>query len=127
MSNSSSYAAIIDAGSTSSRLFLYQWQSDVALGEPMNLRTVFPSNPSEKKASEALGAGQAFLSTHSIHSVPLYLLATGGMREDVPPETQSTILHAAHKTMSSFHASFDVGRWETHARVIPGRVEGLYG
>lgn len=50
-----SYAAIIDAGSSSSRLFIYQWQSDISLGEPLKIQIVFPSNPTEKKVSEAPG------------------------------------------------------------------------
>ncbi|KAG6917870.1 hypothetical protein DXG01_000640 [Tephrocybe rancida] len=140
-----SYAAIIDAGSSSSRLFVYQWQSDIALGEPLTLRTVFPSNPTEKKASEAAGgiqlkkdvmsaylrpallAGQAFLQTRGVTNVPIYLLATGGMRETLTVDEQKVVLRAAHGVMRRFGGTFSVGTWETNARVIPGNVEGLYG
>ncbi|KAG6913539.1 hypothetical protein DXG01_006104 [Tephrocybe rancida] len=140
-----SYAAIIDAGSSSSRLFVYQWQSDIALGEPLNLRTVFPSNPTEKEVSKAAGgiqlkkdvmsaylrptllAGQASLQARNVTNVPIYLLATGGMRETLTVDEQNVILRAAHRVMSGFRGTFSVGTWETNARVIPGNVEGLYG
>ncbi|KAF5379473.1 hypothetical protein D9615_006655 [Tricholomella constricta] len=160
----SSYAAIIDAGSSSSRLYIYQWKSNVALGEPLVIRTVFPTTAEEKKAAEASGgitshplplelepqqwihhkrndmelylqpmlrAGQAFLQTRkNATSVPLYLLATGGMREDIDQEAQAEILKAAHRVMCALHLArtYDAGRrWATNARVIPGHVEGLYG
>ncbi|KAG6810813.1 hypothetical protein H0H92_010203 [Tricholoma furcatifolium] len=140
-----SYAAIIDAGSTSSRLFIYQWQSEIGLGEPLSLQTVFPSNSAEKKAAEADGgiqhkgkemaaylrpaleAGQAFLERRNVTNVPIYLLATGGMRESLTVDEQNIILRAAHGVISDFRSTFSAGRWDTNARVIPGSLEGLYG
>ncbi|KAG6855537.1 hypothetical protein H0H87_001393, partial [Tephrocybe sp. NHM501043] len=119
-----SYAAIIDAGSSSSRLFIYQWQSDIALGEPLSLRTVFPSNPTEKKESEvdggiqlkkdvmssylrpALLSGQAFLQAHNVTNVPIYLLATGGMRETLTVDQQNVVLRAAHHAITGFQRHF---------------------
>ncbi|KAG6917869.1 hypothetical protein DXG01_000639 [Tephrocybe rancida] len=140
-----SYVAIIDAGSGSSKLFVYQWQSDIALGEPLNLRTVFPSNSTEKEVSKAAGgiqlkkdvmsaylrptllAGQASLQARNVTNVPIYLLATGGMRETLTVDEQNVVLRAAHRVMSGFRGTFSVGTWEINARVIPGNVEGLYG
>ncbi|KAG6814851.1 hypothetical protein H0H93_012000 [Arthromyces matolae] len=140
-----SYAAIIDAGSTSSRLFVYQWQSEIGLGEPLNIQKVFPSTPAEKKAAEADGgiqhkgnvmaeylrpallAGHTFLRQRNVTNVPLYLLATGGMREQLSEDEQNVVLRAAHRVTTSFRNTYAVGRWNNNARVIPGSVEGLYG
>ncbi|KAF5372299.1 hypothetical protein D9615_009238 [Tricholomella constricta] len=140
-----SYAAIIDAGSTSSRLFIYQWQDDLAEGEPLALRVVFPRTTAEKTASVSAGgiqhheddmaaylntslqAGSAFLQARGLTDVPLYLLATGGMRTDAVPGPQRLrILEAAHTAMRTVEARFSVGTRATNAQVISGRTEGLY-
>ena len=44
-----SYAAVIDAGSTSSRLYIYQFQSEAAIGEPLSICQVFPSPSGEEE------------------------------------------------------------------------------
>ena len=160
----SAYAAIIDAGSTASRLYIYQWHSEVALGEPLNIRKTFPSTRAEKKTAVAAGglwsassfvtylepnsllagiqhkekemetyltpmiaAGEEFLQKRNVTDVPLYLLATGGMREELDADKRNAILRAAHLVMSDWQNIFSVGRWQTNTRVIPGSVEGLYG
>ncbi|KAG5636863.1 hypothetical protein H0H81_006585 [Sphagnurus paluster] len=145
MADLASYAAIIDAGSTASRVFIYGWQSDLTLGEPLHIQTAFPLNSAEKKSSEAPGgiqhhhddmvrylspplqAASSFLQARDVTNVPIFLLATGGMREGVPAKAQALILQAAHGTMPIFSNAFNVGTWDTNTRVIPGSVEGLYG
>ncbi|KAG6814867.1 hypothetical protein H0H93_011931, partial [Arthromyces matolae] len=75
----------------------------------------------------ALLAGRAFLEERGITDVPLYLLATGGMREKLSPDEQVVVLQAAHLVMSEFRGTFAPGTWANNARVIPGSVEGIYG
>ncbi|KAG5640939.1 hypothetical protein DXG03_006601, partial [Asterophora parasitica] len=77
--------------------------------------------------SPLLHAGQTFLQKNNTTNVPLYLLATGGMREGLTSDKQSEILQAAHSVMRLHSGAYSVGQQERHARVIPGREEGLYG
>lgn len=48
------YAAIIDAGSSSSRMLIYQWTAPIPAGVPLVVRKVFPPPGVAKEVSEAV-------------------------------------------------------------------------
>jgi len=79
-----------------------------------------------------LRAAEQFLTTelpngnHTITAhIPIYLIATGGMRS-IPKADQDRILDMAYTLIKTFGNTFNAGHRETTVRVIPGELEGLF-
>jgi len=62
---------------------------------------------------------------HLTAQVPIYLIATGGMRS-IPKADQDRILDMAYKLIKAFGKTFNASHRETTVRVIPGELEGLF-
>ena len=76
-----------------------------------------------------IDAASQFLQQEHIDDVPIYLLATGGMRGLNNPQRVDQILQAVHGTLCQFATTFRVDPFNhlTNARVISGKEEGVYG
>ena len=78
-----------------------------------------------------LRAVEQFLTTglpdgnHITAPIPIYLIATGGMRS-IPKADQDRILDMAFNLIKTFGKTFNAGHRETTVRVIPGELEGLF-
>lgn len=123
--------AIIDAGSSGSRLYVYEITDN-----GKTISQVYPSNADEKKASKGPALSKVenneegvaeFLNTmaskytgKSEKDIPLYILATAGMRQQ--PEAQSTELY---KKLNSHKETIN-GLKLASAMTISGQYEGLY-
>lgn len=123
--------AIIDAGSSGSRLYVYE-----ITGNGKAVSQVYPSNDDEKKASKGPSLSKVentnegateFLNTmaskytgKSSQDIPLYILATAGMRQQ--PEAQASELY---KKLNSHKETINHLKL-TSAMTISGQYEGLY-
>lgn len=131
---SPSYVAVVDAGSTGSRLYLYETEPGGTLGQ---IRSVFDARraslpPLASFESNPLAAGPAgigpllddltlYLSEHHIakQDVPVNVLGTAGMRK----------LGSAHATEIYASVSTAIqaaGYRPVETKTIPGESEGLY-
>ena len=121
--------AIIDAGSSGSRLFIYEINVDG--NKKVNL--LYPLNPEQKKASKGRALSKivnhsdsvkAFLqdmtSKYQCDSIDLYILATAGMR--LKPKAQADSIY--DKMMKQHDIN---GYYVKSAMTISGQYEGLYG
>lgn len=122
--------AVIDAGSSGSRLYIYEVKDN---GKTITL--LFPTTSAESKAAKGPALSSVenteeavtkFLNTmtskHAVsdEQIPLYILATAGMR--IQPEAQTKAVYAkmnAHKENIN-------GYKLVAAMTISGRYEGLY-
>ncbi|CAM9438173.1 unnamed protein product, partial [Discosporangium mesarthrocarpum] len=147
MSESSTieHGMIIDAGSTGSRIHVYQWS-------PRRFRTLPPplSFPgTHNRWTERLKPGLSSFHDHledipmalcplidfakevlagkeeNWHNYPIFLKATGGMRE-LPFETREKIMNAVRAYLSD-SSSLPFAFSHDNARVISGEEEGAYG
>lgn len=123
--------AIIDAGSSGSRLYVYEIADN---GKTVN--QVYPSNADEKKAAKGPALSKVantdegvteFLNTmaskytgKSEKEIPLYILATAGMRQQ--PEADTKQLYAKLNS----HKETINGLKLASAITISGQYEGLY-
>lgn len=127
------YAMIIDAGSTGSRLHIFQYSNE-KIPEIMDLippettkpgLSVFEKNPtaaglSLKKLLD--NANQAFITNHIDPStVPISILGTAGMRS-LNPNAQQLIYHNIRLYIKN-HYPFPIRNIQT----ISGKMEGVYG
>lgn len=121
--------AIIDAGSSGSRLHVYEVNSD------STIQQIYPSNDTEKKESK--GRAISSIANHpdsvrayfnqmtlcykknSSEVIPLYILATAGMRIQEKAETES--IYAKLNNIGQANG-FKLNK----AMTIAGRYEGLY-
>lgn len=58
-------------------------------------------------------------------TTPIFLMATAGMR--LLPEKEQTELLSATCTYMREHTNFFISDCESHVRIIPGELEGVYG
>lgn len=158
------YAAIIDAGSSGTRLFIYKWKYPFKKGTAsaednlLNLELIFKGDTEETSGNDGKGgihlqsAGTMKRYLHALivkgatelrgcTDVPIYLLATGGMR-GIGEQQRKDILIAAHDQMIFARRGGDTtkdeggdddddifypGGPDTNALVITGEQEGLLG
>jgi len=126
------YKIIIDAGSTGSRLHLFQYQAEekgVPVIKDIFSENVKPGLSSYKDKPKEAGNGLKILLNHvaeqlhnkqiNPHDIEVNVLATAGMRL-LDPAVQKQIYDNVKETVA---ADFKVGRVET----IPGKEEALYG
>lgn len=121
--------AIIDAGSSGSRLFIYEINVDG--NKKVNL--LYPLNPEQKKESKGRALSkivnhtdsvkaflQSMTSKYECDSIDLYILATAGMR--LKPKAQADAIY--NKMLKQHDIN---GYYIKSAMTISGQYEGLYG
>ncbi len=120
---------IIDAGSSGSRLHIYEVRSD------STIQQIYPSNDTEKKESKGMAISTIANHPDSVKAyfdqmtlcykkssddvIPLYILATAGMRMQEKAETES--IYAKLNSIGQANG-FKLNK----AMTIAGRYEGLY-
>lgn len=121
--------AIIDAGSSGSRLFIY----DVVQTETPTIRLIYPTTPEQKKRSKGRPLSsianhpdsvRVFLenmtSNYKGNQTSMYILATAGMR--LKPEAQTQAIYDKLEELGLVN-----GYQVKGAMTISGQYEGLYG
>ena len=123
--------AVIDAGSTGSRLKVYEVNAD------STIQILFPTNADEKAKSKGGAISDVANQTDSVRkyleqmtskythdatgeTIPLYVLATAGMRYEAQEKTDGV-----YNKMASVTGSMN-GFKVQKAMTISGRYEGLY-
>lgn len=125
------YAIVVDAGSSGSRLYLYEYKQDAAKSLPYSLQSIY-----SKKVSPGLSEVDSSDLTDYISNLfadvaakvpadqqaqtPVYFNATAGMRV-MSPLTSENDYRSIHAWLQS-HTPFDIKEVKT----IPGQYEGLY-
>ncbi|GAA6024005.1 hypothetical protein JCM11491_002878 [Sporobolomyces phaffii] len=148
------YGAVIDAGSSGSRIQIYSWidpevarkdrkgkglgtdvlsrvEKGVEDGDGWHLKvepgiSTFGDNPQDvaEYLKPLIEFAASVIPADQLSSTPIYLLATAGMRL-LPPAQQAAVLSSACSYMQSF--SFHLPSCADQVRIISGEEEGLYG
>ena len=118
--------AIIDAGSSGSRLYVYEL-------DQQQVKLIFPLTQEQKKASRGRALSSIANHTDSVkvflqqmtecyrgEDIPLYIMATAGMR--LKPKAQADSIYTLLKQQPTLN-----GYTVKEAMTIPGQYEGLYG
>ena len=121
--------AIIDAGSSGSRLFVYE----VSLSGKKKINLLYPTNPQEKSAAKGRALSSIVSHTDSVRvflesmtanypcdHIDLYVLATAGMR--LKPKAHADSIYTMMKNQPATN-----GYKVKAAMTISGQYEGLYG
>eukprot|EP00956_Cyclotella_meneghiniana_P032550 scaffold90081_cov79-Cyclotella_meneghiniana.AAC.2 len=124
-----SYACVIDAGSSGSRVHIYQWLTSVP-SSSITKYSSYESTPGINKPDSGIpalldllsSAQQSLPKNVDVETVPLFLGATAGMRI-LDPDTEASIMS---EVRSLLHTSGFIFRDEW-ARTISGEEEGAYG
>ncbi|CAO3637677.1 unnamed protein product [Mucor fragilis] len=148
------YGVIIDAGSSGSRVYIYSWKDHefaknsftieelkgkipiVERGDKDGLKwtsreepgiSTFGSKPNEvgEHLDMLLDFSKEVVPEDSHASTPIFLMATAGMR--LLPENQQTELLSATCNYMREKTSFFISDCDSHVRIIPGELEGVYG
>lgn len=118
--------AVVDAGSTGSRLHVYSYSLD-AHNSPINIQEIFtkkvqPGFASINEDQSTINRyAEALFSDSSFNNIPLYFYATAGMRL-LPYQTQQAYYDKLTQWFSSQN------QWQLiSAKTIKGTEEGLLG
>ena len=134
------YACLIDAGSTSSKEFIFKWQSSYEknfIPEIILVKNnaIKPPLASLKEKMDIQNHTKQLLdycekeiniisnNTFNIQKTPFYLKATAGMRS-LSENEQNQIIDVVRDSIQESHFLFLKKEW---ARVITGNEEGIYG
>ncbi|KAI9278682.1 nucleoside phosphatase family-domain-containing protein [Phascolomyces articulosus] len=152
--NNRRYGVVIDAGSSGSRVYVYSWKDHehvkstwapeelkgsipiVERGDQLGLKwtrreepgiSTFGSRPQEvgEHLQLLLDFATEVVPKESLNDTPVFLMATAGMRL-LPSEERSTLLKSTCSYIQNNYA-FHISDCDTHIRVIPGELEGIYG
>lgn len=149
----SRYAAIIDAGSSGSRLYVYQWPSvaefrslhvnddkilnalpPIQCDETWSLKTQpgissYASESEDKIWQDHLKSlverAKSVVPEEEQYRTPVYFLATAGMR--LLEETQQKDLLSKVCNLLQKNSAFYLPECSSHVNIIDGETEGLYG
>jgi apyrase len=129
MANTYSYGCVIDAGSSGSRIHVYQWQSQ-PLSAPITKYFTHESSPGISDPNHGVAVlldliGLARVSlprSIDLDTVPIFLGATAGMRI-LDPATEASIMKEVRSLLRTSGFVFR-DEW---ARTISGEEEGAYG
>jgi len=144
------YGAVIDAGSSGSRVYVYEWlnaQAAKAKGDEEKLArlpNIKTKNKWNKKVHPGISTfgekpeqvGQDHLKDlvdfaldivpkDEVENTPIFLLATAGMRL-LPDEQRAAVLDNVCSYLQR-NTKFQLPDCDLHIQVIPGETEGLYG
>ncbi|TKA25229.1 hypothetical protein B0A50_05927 [Salinomyces thailandicus] len=148
------YGAVIDAGSSGSRVYVYEWLkaeevkdkakekgSDKKLDRLPNVKTkkdwrkkkhpgisTFGEKPEEvgpEHLKELVDFALEIVPKDEVAQTPIFLLATAGMRL-LPDYQREAVLDNVCRYLQQ-HTNFQLPDCELHIQVIPGETEGLYG
>ncbi|CCE34315.1 hypothetical protein E4U22_008800 [Claviceps purpurea] len=148
MGKHSQYGVILDAGSSGTRIYIYQWKHPIAAGEnlsPENLRKLPMVKLKKSKkihpgiatfvndltvvghdhVQPLLDAALEEIPHHKIKSTPIYLMATAGVR--LLPNFQQVELLQRVCAFLKVNANFHLPNCKEQVKVIAGETEGLYG
>ncbi|ORY98475.1 nucleoside phosphatase family-domain-containing protein [Syncephalastrum racemosum] len=152
--NNRRYSIVIDAGSSGSRVYIYSWKDHeyvrstqpaealkgsipiIERGDPLGLKwtkreepgiSSFGSKPHEvgDHISLLLDFAKEVVPSDSHVNTPVFLMATAGMRL-LPQEEQNAVLDETCSYIRKNYPFF-ISDCDTHIRVIPGELEGIYG
>ncbi|KAI9499200.1 nucleoside phosphatase family-domain-containing protein, partial [Zychaea mexicana] len=152
--NNRRYGVVVDAGSSGSRVYVYSWKDHehvkstmtpeelrgsipiVERGDSLGLKWTRREEPGiSTYGSRAQEVGEHLkllldfatevVPTESHDKTPVFLMATAGMRL-LPSEEQTALLNATCNYIHDNYAFF-ISDCDTHIRVIPGELEGIYG
>ncbi|XP_033102855.1 ectonucleoside triphosphate diphosphohydrolase 8-like [Anneissia japonica] len=133
------YGIVLDAGSSHTNLFVYQWPGSKKNGTGIVKQrgvcvvkgggiSSYVETP--EKAGPSL---EECFDTTALHSVPrkdqeetpVFLGATAGMRllDETSPDISDAILNSTRRTISSYPFNFT----DDQARIITGTEEGIFG
>lgn len=117
--------AVVDAGSSGSRLHLYAY--DLEKNQPVNIREIYAKKTQPGLASLELSKSSVdayltqLLSDSPAENVPIYFYSTAGMRL-LSPQKQQDYYALLNEWFSS------QPQWQLRdARTITGKEEGIYG
>ncbi|MCW5588900.1 MAG: hypothetical protein KIT27_04475 [Legionellales bacterium] len=124
------YISVIDAGSSGSRIHVFQIDGVTngipKLTELVSIKNKIPLASAANDPTQAVAPIQALLTDAStkigtqINHVPLYILATAGMRE-IPDQQQAAIYAALTSALKNNNT------WQLRdAKTITGKWEGIY-
>ncbi|KAK4544463.1 hypothetical protein LTR36_004354 [Oleoguttula mirabilis] len=144
------YGAVIDAGSSGSRVYVYRWLNAQAAraqdggaksASLPNIKTkskwrkkVHPGISTFGEKPELVGSdhlkelvefAREIVPKDEVENTPIFLLATAGMR--LLPEHQRAAVLANVCTYFRQNTKFQLPDCDLHVQVIPGETEGLYG
>lgn len=134
------YAILFDAGSSGTRMKIYQFLASGPSLQPSNVREL-SSSPDEAKPgisdladdpsqvdtymTPLLESAKRTIPEDKQPSTPIFLLATGGMRL-LPKDQSDAILNEVRKLFNDKDKCPFLFKDDNDARIITGKVEGIY-
>lgn len=150
MGKKSRYGVILDAGSSGTRLHIYEWKDPkkAAKGASEEELRSLPKLVTKKKWTKKIRPGVStfgdkvkdvgpdhlqslvdhaldVIPSDKVQDTPIFLMATAGMR--LLPQVQQTALTNEICSYLRQNTRFSLPDCELHVQVIKGETEGLYG
>ncbi|KAK0627707.1 nucleoside phosphatase family-domain-containing protein [Immersiella caudata] len=150
MGKKSRWGVILDAGSSGTRLHIYQWKDPEKARKKASAEELrsLPKLVTEKKWTKKIRPGVStfgekpkdvgpehlndlvqhalkYIPEDKIQDTPIFLMATAGMR--LLPKVQQTGLTREICSYLQQNTKFSLPDCGLHIQVIPGETEGLYG
>ncbi|XP_078380264.1 uncharacterized protein LOC144663224 [Oculina patagonica] len=139
-SSETKYAILFDAGSSGTRIKIYQFFESGPTLQPSDIEEIKPSphkvkpgisdlagDPSKVEAymMPLLESAKKTIPEDKQNSTPIFLLATAGMRL-LPEDQADAILNEVRKLFNDKNKCTFLFKDDNDARIITGKVEGFY-